>query len=120
MKAEQPHNRRAKERAKQHAQNNGQTVQPEPEPWDRPIPLGADLAVPAFPVAQLPGWLAEWVAAVAEETQTPPDMAAVLAMAVIGAGVARKVRVEVRPGWQEPLNIFGVVALPPGDRKSNV
>src|SRR5262249_39743813 len=40
--------------------------------------------------------------------------------AVIAAGLARKVRVCVREGWGEPLNLFVTIALPPGERKSEV
>jgi DNA polymerase-1 len=91
-----------------------------PGPWDEPVPLGADFAVPPFPTDCLPGWLAEWVEAEAEATQTPPDLAAVVALTQLGAALARKFRVRVRPGWTEPTNVFSCVALPPGDRKSAV
>jgi hypothetical protein len=30
------------------------------------------------------------------------------------------VRLQVRPGWEEPLNLYSAVALPPGERKSAV
>jgi hypothetical protein len=43
-----------------------------------------------------------------------------LVLAVCAAALARKFRVLVRPGWSEPLNLFCVTALPPGDRKSAV
>jgi hypothetical protein len=56
---------------------------------------------------------------VALEKQVPPDLPACLALGVAGAGVARKYRVEVRDGWTEPLNLYFVVALPPGERKSS-
>jgi hypothetical protein len=43
-----------------------------------------------------------------------------LGLSICGAGVAGKLRVKVRDGWCEPLNLFAVVALPPGERKSAV
>lgn len=92
----------------------------DPEPWEPPSPLGHVYAVPPFPVDELPPPLAAWVRAEAEATQTPPDLAALLALGVCGAGLAGKFRVMVRPGWSEPLNLFAVVALLPGDRKSAV
>jgi hypothetical protein len=91
-----------------------------PPPWPDPIPLGADPDVPPFPVDALPGWLGDWVVAEAEATQTPPDLAALLALSICGAALAGKFRVQIRPGWTEPTNLFTVVALPPGDRKSAV
>jgi hypothetical protein len=91
-----------------------------PASWEQPLPLRSDYAVPPFPVETLPPWLAEWVAATAEATQTPADLAAMLALAISGAAVAKKFRVLVRDGWSEPLNLFAVVALLPGERKSAV
>jgi hypothetical protein len=90
------------------------------EPWEPPGPLGVEYEVPPFPVDVLPESLAGWVEAEAVATQTPPDLAALLALAVCAAGVAGKVRVEVRPGWTEPLNLFTVTALFVGERKSVV
>jgi hypothetical protein len=90
------------------------------ELWEPPAPLGHVYAVPPFPVDELPPALAEWVRAEAEATQTPPDLAALLAIAVCSAGLAGKFRVMIRPGWSEPLNLFTVVALLPGERKSAV
>jgi hypothetical protein len=91
-----------------------------PEPWSKPVPFGRPGDVPPFPVNVLPPWLSSWVVAEAEATQTPPDLAGCLALAIAGAGLARKVRVNVRNGWYEPANVFTVVSLPPGDRKSAV
>jgi hypothetical protein len=91
-----------------------------PPPWPDPIPFTSEPKVPPFPLDVLPGVLGEWVEAVAEATQTPPDLAAMLALPVCGAGLARKFRVLVRPGWAEPTNLFTATALPPGERKSAV
>ena len=76
--------------------------------------------LPPFPVEALPAWLAAFVRAEATATQTPPDLAALLAMAALAAVSAGRVEVEARVGWREPLNIFTAVGLPPGARKSAV
>jgi hypothetical protein len=97
--------------------------QPEPHgatEWEQPVPLGTEYSVPSFPLDCLPAWLCDWAAATAEATQTPADLAAMLAIAVCGAALARRFRVRIRPGWPEPTNLFTVVTLPPGDRKSAV
>src|SRR5262245_1339165 len=99
---------------------NGQKETGPPSPWPDPIPLGGRDPVPEFPLDVLPDWLGIWVRETAEATQTPPDLSAMLALAICAAGLAGKFRVEVRPGWGEPLNIYNVVALPPGERKSAV
>lgn len=89
------------------------------EPWESPVHFG-DYDLPPFPVEALPAWLRRFVEAEAEATQTPPDLAGMLALAVCAAAGAKKAEVLVRPGWREPLNLFVVVALPPGNRKSAV
>jgi len=92
----------------------------EPVVWDAPIPLGKSPELPAFPVDVLPAWWAAWVRAIAEATQTPPDLAAMLALSVCAAGLATKFRVQVREGWCEPVNLYVAVALFSGERKSAV
>jgi replicative DNA helicase len=86
--------------------------------WAPPIPFGIAGAVPAFPVEVLPGWLGEYVAAVATATQTPPDLAGMLALAVLATVAAGAVEVEPRPGWREPLCLFVAVGMDAGARKS--
>jgi replicative DNA helicase len=88
--------------------------------WAPPIPLGATGAVPAFPVEVLPGWLGEYVAAVATATQTPSDLAGTLALAVLATVAAGAVEVQPRPGWREPLCLFVAVGMDAGTRKSSV
>jgi len=88
--------------------------------WTSPIPLGDGGGVPAFPVEVLPGWLGEYVAAVATATQTPPDLAGMLALAVLATVAAGAAEVEPRPGWREPLCVFVAVGMDAGARKSAV
>jgi DNA polymerase-1 len=89
------------------------------EPWEEPLPFATYL-VPPFPLDCLPPILVNYVISVSRNRQTPPDLAAMLVLSVCGAGLAKKFRVSVREGWGEPLNLFTVTALPPGDRKSAV
>src|SRR5262249_23606388 len=79
------------------AAEGGQQNRP-PQAWEQPIPLLARRAVPPFPVQLLPPWLQRWVKAIAEATQTPADLAGLLGLCIAGAGLARKFRVQVRPG----------------------
>jgi hypothetical protein len=88
-------------------------------PWDIPIPFD-ELPVPAFPTEVLPGWLRDFVEAEAIATQTPPDLAAMLALAVIAASCGGRARVRLKDGYEEPLNVFTVTVLAPGNRKSAV
>jgi replicative DNA helicase len=88
--------------------------------WAPPIPLGVAGEVPRFPVEVLPSWLGEYVAAVATATQTPPDLAGMLALAVLATVAAGAIEVQPRPGWQEPLCLFVAVGMDAGARKSSV
>ncbi|MPZ61584.1 MAG: DUF3987 domain-containing protein [Propionibacteriales bacterium] len=92
-----------------------------PASWEAdPVPLGAHRLLPEFPIEALPGWLAEYVAAVTDATQTPPDLPGCVALACLSAACGGKALVVPRPGWEEPVNIYTVVALPPGSRKTAV
>jgi replicative DNA helicase len=88
--------------------------------WTPPIPMGAVGMLPAFPIEVLPGWLGEYVGTVATATQTPPDLAGMLALAVLASVAAGAVEVQPRPGWQEPLCLFVAVGMDAGARKSSV
>jgi replicative DNA helicase len=90
-----------------------------PAPWEPPLPFET-FDVPTFPVLALPKVLREFVLALAEATQTPPDLAAMLSLAAVSATVAGRIEIEAREGFIEPLNIFAVVALPPANRKTAV
>ncbi|MFI6883186.1 YfjI family protein [Streptosporangium canum] len=91
-----------------------------PRTWETPIPLGARPALPVFPAHVYPSWVAEFVGALAEETQTPPDLAGCVALAAISTAAGGRALVTVRGTWSEPVNIYTVVAMPPGSRKSPV
>jgi replicative DNA helicase len=88
--------------------------------WEPPVPIGVAGELPTFPVEVLPDWLGEYVAAVATATQTPPDLAGMLALAVLATVAAGAVEVEPRPGWREPLCLFIAVGMDAGSRKSGV
>ncbi|MFF8426045.1 YfjI family protein [Streptomyces sp. NPDC016566] len=88
--------------------------------WDDPIPLTGRRECPAFPAHVFPAWLGEFVSAVAEETQTPVDLAGSIALAVLATAAGGRSVVHVRGNWREPTNLYTVVALPPGNRKSAV
>jgi replicative DNA helicase len=88
--------------------------------WSTPAPVTSTRALPPFPVEALPPWQAQFVDELAEATQTPPDLAAVLVLAATAAATGGRAVVEVRPGWTEPTNVYVAVAMVPGSRKSAV
>ncbi|MGD0680044.1 MAG: DUF3987 domain-containing protein [Polyangiaceae bacterium] len=89
------------------------------DPWDEPILFG-DIDVPEFPLEALPSWLREWASEQAHAVQAPPDLPALLGLAVLSFTTAKKIAVEVKPGWLEPTNLYVAVALAPGEGKSPI
>lgn len=87
--------------------------------WQAPIPLGA-ITTPFFPENVFPEPLNSFVEAVAKSTETPLDLAGVLALAGIGTAVHSKFRVQIKPDYTEPTCIWVAPSLPSGSRKSAV
>lgn len=88
--------------------------------WAPPIPLGDRRHLPEFPAYVLPEWVADTIYAVAEFTQTPIDLPGCIALAALSTAAGGRAEIEVRGSWREPANLFTVVVLPPGSRKSAV
>jgi replicative DNA helicase len=87
--------------------------------WDKPLPLN-EFPTSVFPVDALPSWLTEFVCAVSEQTQTPRDLCGCLALAALSTACAKKFTVQINACYMEPVNLYVVVVLPPGSRKSSV
>jgi replicative DNA helicase len=84
---------------------------------DWPIEMGQQ--GPPFPLEALGDKLAEFVRAISVETQTPPDLAALAALAVLSAAALGSAVVDCGT-WEEELSLYIMVAMPSGDRKSAV
>lgn len=88
-----------------------------PEDW--PVIVSLDTAPPArLPVELWPEPLKSYALGASHETETPPELPAMLALGVMAAAAQRLADVEIKPGYREPINIFTAVALPPAARKS--
>ncbi len=83
-----------------------------------PQPQWSEL--PPFPVDVLPQPLRDYVNAIAEHSQTSPDMAAVIGLGVLAVCLQGKFKVQGNPGYCEPLSLYTVVIAAPGERKSGV
>jgi Protein of unknown function (DUF3987) len=75
--------------------------------------------LPEFPVGVLPAGMAAWVHAIAEESQTPPDLAALAGLGVLSAAAMGRAEVDCGT-WAEETPLYLLVAMPSGDRKSAV
>ncbi len=76
------------------------------------------LNVPDVDPALLPPILGEFCGAVAEGLQVPFELVLINALACVAGAGQRKFKVQVRPDYMEPVNIYALAALPPGERKS--
>lgn len=76
------------------------------------------LNVPDVDPALLPPILGEFCGAVAEGLQVPFELVLINALACVAVAGQCKFKVQVRPDYTEPVNIYALAALPPGERKS--
>lgn len=84
--------------------------------WPDLVPLDAP-NLPRLDLAHLPGWAGDFARAVAEATETPPELAAGMVLVACAVPAARRLRVLVKQGYCEPCNLWAVAALPSGNRK---
>lgn len=92
----------------------------QPAEWPELVPLDDASQLPSWPTHVLPEPLREMVEAVSVATQTPPEMAALLGIAVLAAVTHPDTEIEVKQGWREAVAVWAAVAMPPAERKSAV
>ena len=68
----------------------------------------------------VPGWAGEYALRLSAATETPPELAVGMVLATCATAAMRSLRVMVKPDYFEPCNLWTVVALPSGNRKSAV
>lgn len=87
--------------------------------WGKLIPLD-EFELPSLDVTNLPTWVGDYIKSLSAATETPIELAAGMVLAACAAATARRAKVMVSPGYFEPCNLWVLVALPPGNRKSAV
>jgi hypothetical protein len=85
--------------------------------WPELVPL-ATKPPARLPIDEWPAILRDYALEAAEETETPPELPAMLALGAVAAAVQRFVSVKIKPGYIEPCCLFTAIALPPATRKS--
>jgi len=84
-------------------------------------PVSLDIqSPPQMPKEIFTGWFGDMVSATSRATETPIELPALLGLSVLASACQRKFVVELEENYQEPLNIWTVVALEPGNRKTAV
>jgi replicative DNA helicase len=85
---------------------------------EAPLPFDVPSTLPRFPVEALPPEIRAFVWAVASTLEVCPDLPAMLSLAALAAALQGKAKVRPWGDWHEPLNLYMVVALEPGEMKS--
>lgn len=92
----------------------------EPAPPVPFLPLETPRNLPVFPLATLPTEVATFAEQLAASFETPVDLPAVLALGALASACMRRFDVAPWGDWREPLNLYLVAALDPGEAKSPV
>jgi hypothetical protein len=93
---------------------------PAPEiQWPELIDL-EEPPIDRLPPELLPGWYGEMIRAVAVSTETPVEMAALVALGAISTATMRKYEILIESGFTQSLNLYCVSVMEPGNRKSAV
>ena len=86
---------------------------PEPLSLDDPSP-------PAMPTDALDGWLGMMAREIAEATETPMELAALLCLSAVATAAQGRFSVRPEPGYFEPVNLWTAPAMKSGQRKTAV
>jgi putative DNA primase/helicase len=89
----------------------------EADPWPEPVSFDS-VETPAIDPEMVPEPLREFCEAVAVSVQVPFELPVMGALGAVATAAQGKFKVMVRPGYFEPLCIYSVTVLPPGERKS--
>lgn len=89
------------------------------EPWPPAIPISeAQGEVAAFPTEVLPEWMQPFVHDVALDLQSRPDLPGMLGIIALSVACLGRRQVVISSRWQEPLNLYCAIAMPPSSGKS--
>jgi len=94
-------------------------IEAAPEAWEAPVPLDAAI-IPPWPRDVFPAPVQRFVHALSESTETPPELAAMMVLAVLATCSQGRYRVRVAHDYFEPLSLWPCVALQSGGRKTAV
>jgi hypothetical protein len=83
------------------------------------IPLD-EVRLPDLSLDTFPEPLGRMIEAVANATETPVELPALMGLATVAASCQRVFEAEMEPGYQEPLCLWAIAALQSGNRKTAV
>ena len=83
-----------------------------------PVPFNG-LNPPSLSGRAIPGIMGEYARALARSIQVPFELAFANVLGAFAIAGQRKFKIQVCDGYTEPLSIYALCALPPGERKSS-
>lgn len=89
------------------------------ESWEEPS-LFSFIETPEIPASLLPGIFGKFSKALSMETETPSALTVFGVLGAVSASVGHRYVVSPKTGWNEPINCYLLLALPPGNAKSIV
>ena len=85
--------------------------------WEKPIPFDR-IELPAFPIEAMPKSLIKYLRSLSNSLQVTTDMVCCNALGILAACCQGKYKVEIKPDWREPLNLYILNIAQPSERKS--
>lgn len=89
------------------------------EEWPELVSLDTP-DLPSIDISNLADWAGDYASEVSANTETPPELAVGMILAACATACARRLQVMVKQDYFEPCNLWTVVALSSGNRKSSV
>jgi hypothetical protein len=91
----------------------------EPEAWNDPLFFN-EYDTPDIPACLLPGVFHEFAKSLAESVEVPEALCVMTVLGIISSVTSKFCKVSPFEGWEEPVNIYTLIALPPANHKSIV
>ncbi|MDX2164065.1 MAG: YfjI family protein [Gammaproteobacteria bacterium] len=89
------------------------------EAWDDPIFFN-EYDTPDIPACLLPPVFHEFAKALAESVEVPEALCVMTVLGIISSVASKFCKVSPSESWEEPVNIYSLIALPPANHKSIV
>ena len=85
--------------------------------WPPLSPLD-DLETPDIPASILPNPIGPYAKALASAAEVPEALVVMTILGMVSTALTKCFIISPSPGWNEPINIYIMIAMPPGSNKS--
>ncbi len=88
--------------------------------WNPPQFLPEGVPLHPWPFGVFPEPFESFAIELSRSTETPIELSSMLVLAAVAAASQKNYKVQIKPDYCEPVNIWPLVVLPPASRKSRV